>query len=93
MFGAHSVDSRRLQGGYGQKRGARAVKFPQIHLLTLEVSRSGDYRTLQARSNGGSVMIPAYGSSGCQCHPDLENKENHESENSLGLLPFYYFRV
>lgn len=37
MFGAHSVDSRRLQGGYGQKRGARAVKFPQIHLLTLEV--------------------------------------------------------
>lgn len=70
----------------------RAVKFPQIHLLMLEVSRSRDYRTLQARSNRGPVMIPAYGSSGCQCHPDLENKGNHESENSSGLLPLYYFR-
>lgn len=33
----------------------QAVKFPQIHLLTLEVSQSRDYRTLQARSNGGPV--------------------------------------
>lgn len=90
MFGGSFSGQQETPGRLWSEE--RAVKYPQIHLLMLEVNQSRDYRTLQARSNRGPVMIPAYDSSGCQCHPDLENKGNHESESSSDLLPLYYFR-